>query len=77
MKYALESLPELIGAQDFNDLCLLFGWHDVHHEPMSGEDFARYVRDASFKKRHQAQGLSESRRQSDFLMRSSQLGGSK
>lgn len=62
MKYALESLPELIGAQDFKDLCLLFDWHDVHHDTISGEDFARYVREAAFKRRHQAQAQKESRK---------------
>ncbi|WPE22458.1 hypothetical protein ShzoTeo12_36740 (plasmid) [Shinella zoogloeoides] len=67
MKYALESLPELIGDQDFKDLCLLFKWHEVQERPISGGDFARHVREAAFKRRHQDQGLLESRKQSDFL----------
>lgn len=62
MKYALESLPELIGEQDFKDLCLMFKWHDAHGPVMSGEEFARRVRDAAFTRRHQAQSDQEQRR---------------
>lgn len=64
MKYALESLPELIGEQDFKDLCLLLKWHEPHHALPSGADFSRWVHDAAFKRRHQAQGLLESRKSS-------------
>lgn len=64
MKYALESLPELIGEQDFKDLCLLFKWHEPHQSVPSGADFARWVQDAAFKRRHQAQAHLESQKSS-------------
>lgn len=62
MKYALESLPELIGERDFQDLCLLFDWHKPHHQPISGDEFARHVAQAAFTRRHQARDLLESRK---------------
>lgn len=44
MKYALESLPELIGAQDFKDLCIAIGI-DYLEDP-TGRDVADAVRGA-------------------------------
>jgi hypothetical protein len=64
MKYALESMRDMIGAQDFKDLCLLFDWHEVDDAPLKGEDFARCVREAAFRKRHRSQVRLESQKQS-------------
>lgn len=53
MKYALESLPELIGADDFADLCELMGMTDwTRQEIPTGPEFARRVRQRAFKIKH-------------------------
>ncbi|UIY28737.1 hypothetical protein LZK73_18600 [Neorhizobium galegae] len=45
MKYALESLPELIGADDYADLCELMGMTDwTRQEIPTGPEFARRIR---------------------------------
>ena len=42
MKYSLESLPELIGERDFQDLCTAL---DVREgEQVTGKEFAELVR---------------------------------
>lgn len=51
MKYALESLPELIGDDDYKDLCLMFGWHEVHDTKLDGRSFARHVREKALTRR--------------------------
>jgi len=42
MKYALESLPGLLGEQDFKDLCGSVGFADDMN--VTGKDFAEAVR---------------------------------
>lgn len=42
MKYALESLPELIGARDYRDLCEAMGL-DMSIQPPTGAEFASIV----------------------------------
>ncbi|RWX78295.1 hypothetical protein EPK99_06605 [Neorhizobium lilium] len=45
MKHALESLPELIGAEDFTDLCQLLELTDwTRKEVPTGPEFAKAVR---------------------------------
>ena len=48
MKYALESIPELIGEQDFKDLCLALGFSEYEPDP-TGVDLASRVRGAVIK----------------------------
>lgn len=43
MKYALESLPELIGEDQFRDICIALGVETVVQLP-SGQDFASIIR---------------------------------
>lgn len=42
MKYALESLPELIGTKDYRDLCMAMGL-DMVLQPPTGAEFAELV----------------------------------
>lgn len=42
MKYALESLPELIGARDYRNLCEAMGV-ELSVQPPTGEEFAEIV----------------------------------
>lgn len=42
MKYALESLPELIGEHQFRDLCVAMGM-DTQMQVPTGADFAAVV----------------------------------
>lgn len=42
MKYALESIPELIGEHQFRDLCVAMGVETAMQLP-SGHDFAEIV----------------------------------
>jgi hypothetical protein len=45
MKHALESLPELIGAEDFTDLCQILELTDwTRKEVPTGPEFAKSVR---------------------------------
>ena len=48
MKYALESLPELIGEQQFRDLCVALGMDTTIQVP-NGDDLAVTVRHKVFK----------------------------
>lgn len=43
MKHALESIPDLVGEQDFKDLCLAIGIADG--ENVTGKHFAQVVRE--------------------------------
>lgn len=68
MKYALESLPELIGADDYADLCEVLGMVEWHREDIpTGADFARRVRDRVFKLKHDRQMADASRRAGALL----------
>ncbi|NTF54876.1 hypothetical protein G6L12_08210 [Agrobacterium rhizogenes] len=42
MKYSIESIPQLIGEQDFKDLCLAVGI--AEGEEVTGRDLAEVVR---------------------------------
>lgn len=44
MKYALESLPELIGQQQFRDLCIALGFDQNRTADPTGEEVASAVR---------------------------------
>lgn len=68
MKYALESLPELIGEEDYADLCELLGMVEWHREDTpTGADFARRVRERVFKLKHDRQIADRSRRAGALL----------
>lgn len=56
MKYALESLPELIGENQFRDLCVALGVDTVVQLP-SGSDFVSIIRSKVL--RHHAQSVCE------------------
>lgn len=42
MKYALESIPDLIGERQFRDLCIAMGI-EIEIQPPSGDEFAQAV----------------------------------
>lgn len=44
MKYALESLPEILGEQQFKDLCTAMGVEPSETTP-TGDEFATMVRE--------------------------------
>jgi hypothetical protein len=64
MKYALECLPDLIGEQDFKDLCLSIG---VGEAEITGQKFASLVREHVLNERRRSDQHHEKLRQAGLV----------